>query len=162
MNQETLKAKQEVVNEVKDLINSSASVAVVEYRGLTVDSFQNLRRSLKEKGAHIGVYKNSLVERAAKEAGKDDLSQLLSGPNAFIFSKDAIEGPKILAKFAKKNDKLVLKGGLVEGQYVDEKGLKAIATLPGREGLISMFLSCLNSPVVCFACAVKAIAEKAN
>jgi len=157
MNQETLKAKQEIVSEIKSAYEGCASASVVEYRGLTVAELQELRKLLREKDAKFGVYKNSLVSRAIED---EKFGNLLTGPNAVVFSKDATNGPKVLAKFAKSHENLVLKGGLVEGQFVDEKGLKALASLPGREGLISMFLSCINSPVVCFACAVKAIAEK--
>ena len=87
---------------------------------------------------------------------------MLEGPNAIVFTKDTIAGPKVIAKFAKKHEHLVIKGGLIEGKTVDAAGVKTIAALPGREGLISMFLSCLQAPVRNFACAVKAVADKQN
>ncbi len=160
MNQEILKAKKEVVSEVTDGIKNSSSMVVVEYRGLTVDEITEVRHALKEVDASLRVYKNSLVERAVDDLGHSELKELLEGPNAIVFSKDTIAGPKVVAKFAKKHENLVIKGGLVEGKMMNVDQIKTIASLPGREGLISMFLSCLQAPIRNFACAVKAVAEK--
>ena len=160
MNQETLQAKQVVVDELSKKIADSAATVIVEYRGLTVAQLEALRKVLKEKQATFGVYKNTLVSRALKAQGKEGLEQYLEGPNAFIFSKDPIEGPKALAKFARKNDDLKIKAGIIEGSVLDTKGIKEIAALPGRDGLIAMFLSCLQAPVRQFAATVKAIADK--
>ncbi|MDR0934850.1 MAG: 50S ribosomal protein L10 [Erysipelotrichaceae bacterium] len=160
MNQETLNAKKVIVDSLAKSITDNAATIVVEYRGLTVSDLHGLKKSLRENGAELGVYKNSLVARAAEKAGKNELSEILTGPNAVIFAKDVFASPKILTKFAKKNEHLVLKGGLIEGQYVGVDTLKQLATIPGRDGLISMFLSCLQAPIRSFACAVKAVAEK--
>ena len=160
MNQATLNAKKAVVEELVAKIKEAKTTVVCEYRGLTVAQLEALRNQLRETESVMGVYKNSLVARALTECGKDDLAKIMEGPNAIIFSKDVVAGAKIAAKFAKKNENLGLKGGLVEGQFVDAKGIKEIATLPGREGLISMFLSVLQAPVRQFACAVKAVADK--
>jgi large subunit ribosomal protein L10 len=92
--------------------------------------------------------------------GYQDLEDTLVGPNAFVFSnEDAVSAPKVLAKFARKNENLVIKGGIVEGRVVNSDELKVVATLPNKEGLLSMLLGCLTSPVVKFACAVKEIAK---
>lgn len=162
MNQEVLKNKQAVVSEVLDSMKAAKSVIVVEYRGLTVATLMELRHTLKAVDATFGVYKNSLVERAADSLGYTDLHSALEGPNGYIFSKDVIAGPKAIIKFARKYEKLVIKGGVVEGKVVNADGIKTVASLPGREGLISMFLSCLQAPVRQFACTVQAIADKAN
>lgn len=160
MNQEILKAKEAIVDEVVENIKNSQSVMIVEYRGLTVDETINVRRALREVGASMRVYKNSLVERAIEKLGHEDLKNMLQGPNAVVFSKDVIAGPKVVAKFAKKYENLVIKGGLAEGKVLNESEMKSVAALPGREGLISMLLSCLQAPVRQFACAVKAVADK--
>ncbi len=162
MNQDVLKNKQEVVATVADKLQKSGSLTIVEYHGLTVAQTTALRRSLRAESAEMTVYKNSLVERAAKELGYDGLEEFLAGPNAFIFSEDVIAGPKIIAKAAKKNEHLVIKGGVVDGKVLTADEMKVIATLPGRDGLISMFLSCLQAPVRKFACAIQAIADKQN
>ena len=155
--------KQAMVESIQNSITNSQSMTVVEYRGLTVSELEELRRELRKEEVEFKVLKNTLVSRAVENLGHKGLEEVLTGPNAVVFShKDAVSGPRVLAKFAKKHDKLVLKGGIVEGNIVDEKEIKVIATLPGKEGLLSMFLSCLQSPVRSFACAVKAVAEKAE
>ena len=89
------------------------------------------------------------------------MNNILKGPNAIVFSKDVIGGAKVIAKYAKRHkDVLIVKGGVVEGKFVDAAGMLEVAKLPGKEGLISMFLSCLQAPIRSFACAVKAVADK--
>ena len=162
MNQEILKSKQEIVAKISESIKESASMTIVEYRGLTVAQISELKKSLKAAGSTFAVYKNTLVTRASNDLGYSELDQYLTGSNAYVFSKDTTGMPKVLAKFAKKNNKLVLKAGLVEGKFVDAKGLKEVATLPNREGLLAMFLSCLQAPIRSFACTVKAVADSKN
>ncbi len=162
MNQNVLEAKQAVVNEVSEKVKQSGSVTVVEYHGLTVAEIEALRRDLRAQDAEMLVLKNTMVRRATDGAGLSFEKSVLEGPNAYVFSKDVINGPKVIAKAAKKNEHLVIKGGIVEGKIVSADELKEIAFLPGRDGLISMFLSCLQAPVRSFACAVKAIADKEN
>ncbi len=160
MNQQVLEAKQSVVSEIVEKAKASSTIIVCEYRGLTVEKLQEIRRALRKEESELCVYKNSLVERATKELGCSDLDQVLTGPNAVIFSKEVSNGAKVIAKYAKKyKDVLVIKGGLVEGKFVDAAGITEVSKLPGREGLISMFLSCLQAPVRQFACAVQAIAD---
>ena len=159
MNQDVRKAKEAVVQDVVTRAKESQTVIIAEYRGLTVAQLQTLRRALREVNASTVVVKNSLFELAAKELGYE-IGDLLTGPNAFFFSKDACEGPKVVAKYAKRfGDFLKIKGGVVEGKVVSAETIQELAKIPGREGLISMFLSCLQAPVRQFACAVKAVAE---
>lgn len=162
MNQDVLKTKQEIVATVAEKMQKSGSLTIVEYHGLTVAQITALRRTLRAESAEMTVYKNSLVERAAKELGYAGLEEFLAGPNAFVFSEDVIAGPKIIAKAEKKNEHLVIKGGVVDGKVLTADEMKVIATLPGREGLISMLLSCLQAPVRKFACAIQAVADKQN
>lgn len=160
MNQGTLNAKKLVVESLEKSISENDAMIVVEYRGLSVTELHSLKRLLRENDANLRVYKNSLVARAADNAGKGELKEILTGPNAIIFSKDVFASPKILAKFARQNEHLVLKGGLIEGHVVDSDTIKSLARIPGRDGLISMFLSCLQAPIRNLACAIKAVAEK--
>ena len=162
MNQQTLESKKEIVNKITESFKGAGSLTVVEYRGLTVAQLSELRKLLKAQGATFNVYKNTLVTRAVDALGHEDLNQYLSGSNAYVFSKEILDGPKVLAKFARRNDALVIKAGLVEGKVYDAAGMKVIATLPNKEGLISMFLSCLQAPIRSFACAVKAVADSKN
>lgn len=162
MNPKTLESKKEIVAKIGESLKDSSTLVIVEYRGLTVAQLSELRKSLKAVNASFNVYKNTLVARASKEAGYVDLDQYLSGSNAYVFSKEVSDGPKVLAKFAKKNEALVIKAGLVQGQVMDANGIKAVAALPNREGLISMFLSCLQAPIRQFAATVKAVADSKN
>lgn len=160
MSQAILEAKQQVVNEITEKFSNSQSAVVVEYRGLTVAQITELRRSLRAEGVEYKVYKNSLTQRAAEAAGFGDLVDSLKGPNAIAFGSDAVAPARILAKFAKKNDKLVIKSGVVEGKLVSVDKIKELAELPNREGMIAMLLGCLQAPIRDFALTVKAIAEK--
>ena len=161
MNQAVLAAKSETVKEISEKAKKSQTIIVCEYRGLTVAQIQEVRRALHKEKAEMSVYKNSLVERAVDELGYNDLNNILTGPNAIVFSEDVIAGAKVIAKYAKRHkDVLVVKGGMVEGKFVDAKGIIEVSKLPGTEGLISMFLSCLQAPIRSFACAVKAVADK--
>ena len=111
-----------------------------------------LRRNLREEGVEFKVYKNSLAQRAAVEAGAEELSKDLIGPNAIAFGGDAVAPARVLAKFAKSHENL-------EGKVVGVDTIKELSSLPNREGMLSMLLSCLQSPVRSFACAVKAVAD---
>ncbi len=159
MNQDVKKAKEELVSSIVKNAKDSQSIVIAEYRGLSVAQIQELRRALRKEEASMFVYKNTLVERASKELGYE-LDEYLTGPNAFFFSKEVTNGPKVVAKYAKKyGEFLKIKGGVIEGKVVDASTVKEIASLPGREGLYAMFLSCLQAPIRQFACAVKAVAD---
>ena len=162
MNPEILESKKAIVDKIQNSFKDSSSVVIVEYRGLTVADVSQLRKSLKAVNATFNVYKNTLVTKASVALGHEDLTQYLTGSNAFVFSKDVTEGPKVVAKFARRNENLVIKAGLVEGKVMDAAGIKAVASMPSRDGLISMFLSCLQAPIRSFACTVKAVADSKN
>ena len=159
MNQAVLSAKQDVVSEISSKIKDSQSTVVVEYRGLTVAEVTELRRALRAENVDFKVYKNTMAQRAVDELGFEGLKNSLTGPNAMAFSSDATAPARVLSKFAKDHKALVLKSGIVEGKEVDLDTLKELANLPGREGMLSMLLSCLQSPVRSFACVVKAVAD---
>lgn len=160
MNKDVLQAKQGIVNSIVDSTKTNAALIVVEYKGLSVAKMQELRRALRAENAHIAVYKNSLVERAADILGYAELKDILVGPNAIVFSEDPFKGCKVIAKYARRyGESLNIKGAVVEGRYIDAAGVKALAKIPGREGLISMFLSVLQAPVRQFAATVQAIAD---
>jgi large subunit ribosomal protein L10 len=161
MNKAIIAEKQVVVDQITANVKASQSISIIEYRGLGVAEFEQLRKTLRGEGVELHVLKNTLVNRAVEALGYKGLGDQLTGPNAYVFSKkDAVSGPKVLAKFARRHEKLKIKGGIVEGKVVDEKEMKIVATLPNKEGMLSMLLSCLNSPVRSLACAIKAVAEK--
>lgn len=159
MNQAVLSNKQALVAEISEKMKNSQSTVVCEYRGLSVAEVTELRRNLRAEDVDFKVYKNTMVERACDDCGYEELKDILNGPNAFAFSKDPTAPARVLAKFAKKHDALVLKKGIVEGKVVDEATIKELSLLPNREGMLSMLLSCLQSPVSSFARIVKAVAD---
>lgn len=159
MNQDVLKSKEAVVNEVADLVKENGAMVVCEYRGLSVAQITKLRNDLREKGASMCVYKNSLVTRALKDT-HEGIEEYLTGPNMYVFAKDATDGSlKVLTKFAKKNEELVIKGGIIDGKVSDKKYVVTIASLPSKEGLVSMLLSVLQAPMRNLAYSLGQIAE---
>ncbi|MEK3900672.1 MULTISPECIES: 50S ribosomal protein L10 [unclassified Paenibacillus] len=160
-NAKVIQAKQDAVDVVTSKLQNSVSTVVADYRGLNVSQVTELRKQLREAGVEFQVLKNTLLRRATAAAELTDLDAVLTGPTAIAFSEtDAVVAAKILNDFAKKNDALKLKGGVVEGKVIDVDQLKALAELPSRDGLLSMLLSVLQAPMRNFALAVKAVAEK--
>ena len=156
-----LEAKQAVVGEITDKLKAAASVVVVDYRGLDVSQVTELRKQLREAGIDFKVYKNSMSRRAAEAVGLEGLNESLTGPNAIAFSNEDVVAPaKILNDFAKKNDKLEIKAGIIEGVVASAEDIKALAELPSRDGLLSMLLSVLQAPMRNFALATKAVADQ--
>lgn len=160
-NAKIIQEKQEAVAVIASKISESSSTVVADYRGLNVAQVTELRKQLREAGVEFQVLKNSLVRRATEGTDFAGLNDILTGPTAIAFGKeDAVAPAKILNDFAKKNDALKLKGGIVEGKVVDMEQIKALAELPSRDGLLSMLLSVLQAPMRNFALAVKAVGEK--
>lgn len=160
-NANVIQEKEQVVSEIASKLRESASTIVADYRGLNVAQVTQLRKNLREAGIDFQVLKNTLVRRATAQAELTDLDSALTGPTAIAFSKDdVVAAAKVLSEFAKKNDALKVKGGIVEGRYVDVEQIKELANLPSREGLLSMLLSVLQAPIRNFALAVKAVSEK--
>lgn len=156
-----IEAKQSVVEEITGKFEGAASVVVVDYRGLTVSQVTELRKQLREAGVEFKVYKNTLVRRAAEKTGHADLNAVLTGPNAIAFSNEDVIAPaRIINNFAKENEKLEIKAGLIEGTFASVEEVKALAELPSRDGLLSMLLSVLQAPMRNFALATKAVAEQ--
>lgn len=156
-----IEKKQAIVGEIADKLKNSPSTVIVDYRGLSVAQVTELRKQLREAGVEFKVYKNTMTRRAAEQAGIEGLEEFLTGPNAIAFGVEDVVAPaKILNDFAKKNDALEIKAGVLEGNFVSVEEVKALAELPSREGLLSMVLSVLQAPIRNFALATKAVAEQ--
>lgn len=154
-------AKQVVVDEIKAKLNGASSIALVDYRGLTVEQDTTLRRELREAGVEYKVYKNTMVNFAIEGTEFAELSKHLEGPTAIAISyADATAGPRVLAKVAKANEKLEFKAGVVEGTYYDATGIAAIGNIAPREELLGRLLGSFKSPISSFARVIKQIAEK--
>ena len=153
--------KQRIVQEVSQLLDGAESAVLVNYRGITVDVDTQLRKELREAGVIYKVYKNTLIKLAVQGTPFEALSKDLEGPTAIAVSKtDATAPARIVAKYAKQVETFQMKSGVVEGTYYDEKGINAVAAVPGREELLSRLLGSLQSPIANFARVIKQIAEK--
>ncbi|PPE05855.1 50S ribosomal protein L10 [Williamsoniiplasma lucivorax] len=150
--------KNEVVVEITNKLKSNG-VAIAEYKFLTVAQMTQLRRLCLEHNIDIKVYKDSLVRRAAKEAGLDGLEAFLTQQNVFLFSEDPIAPAKLVANFAKTNEKLVLKAGVYEGAVMDTKAINEVASIPSKDELYSMFASSLIYPLRQFMLVTKEVAK---
>lgn len=162
MKEATLNLKIEQVNEVVSEMKAAGSVVVVNVIGLTVAQTMDLRKQLYANGCSLKVVKNNILRRASKEMGYDDLCESFIGPSAVAYAKDANSAAKIIYAFAKKNEKLVVKAGVVDGKVLNANDLKIVASLPDKNGMLSMLLSVLQAPIRNLACAIKAVGEKEN
>lgn len=160
MNEAIINSKKAVVTEIADKMKEAQSTVIVEYRGLSVAEVTQLRRELRAENIDFKVYKNSLAQRAAEAAGASELVKDLIGPNAIAFGNDAVAPARVLAKFAKDHEALVLKSGIVEGKVVGLDTIQKLSVLPNREGMIAKFMGCLQSPVRKFAVALNAVKEQ--
>ena len=156
-----IELKQPVVEEISANLKDAQSVVLVDHRGLTVEQDTRLRKELREAGITYKVYKNTMMNFAFKGTDFESMSSLLEGPNAIAISKEDATAPaRILAKFAKTADALELKAGVVEGTFYDAAGIKAIASVPSREELLSKFLGSIQSPITNLARVLNQIAEQ--
>ena len=132
-----LAKKQEVIDEIKNRVENSASVVIFTYTGLTDEDTKKLRRALRENGSDYKVYKNTLMARAFNDL-KVDLNEHLTGSSALAYGTDSIAPIKAVAEFAKTHDVVTLKVGIVDGEVTDQSKLAELATIPSREGLLTM------------------------
>lgn len=161
MSQTVLQQKQQQVTELVEKFENAASFVVVDYRGLTVAEVTELRKQLREAGVDMQVVKNTLLRRAAEKAEIEGLEEVFVGPTAIAFSsEDEVAPAKILVEFSKEAEALEVKGGYLEGKVVSVETINKVATLPDRDGLLSMLLSTLQAPVRNAALAFKAVSEK--
>lgn len=139
----------EMLANIKADLEGAKAMWVVDYRGLTVKEIQNLRRSIRDAGATMKVYKNTIMHIALDETGAPNMDEILAGPSAFVIAnEDPVASAKAIKTFAKDNENLVIKGGMMDGAYVDADQVKAIASLPSREELIAKLLGTINNPLV--------------
>ena len=156
-----LEAKKEIVEEIKNKIQSSISLTFVDYRGLTVEEDTKMRRTLREAGVEYKVYKNRLILKALEDLGMTGYDDLLQGTTAVAFGmQDEVSGPRIIVETSENTKKMQVKGGILNGNRVDADMVNQLAKIPSKEVLISKLLYLLQSPVRSVAIALNAIAEK--
>jgi len=141
-NTKILAQKQVVIDEIKDRISNANGVVLFDYRGLTDNEAKELRRSLRESGSDYKVYKNTLMSRALRDLNID-IDESLFGPSALAYSEDQVAPIKVLTDFAKKHPAVVLKVGIVDKEITDKAKLADLATIPSRDGLLTMLAGSL-------------------
>jgi large subunit ribosomal protein L10 len=152
--------KAAVVTDVAAQAAKSQTLTLAEYRGLTVAHLDTLRRQARDKGVYLHVLKNTLARRAVAGTPFEVASDAMVGPLIYGFSEDAVAAAKVIADFAKTNDKLVIKGGAYAGKVLNADGVKALAAIPSREVLLSQVAGLLKTPVQRMAAVLAALAEK--
>lgn len=152
--------KAAVIEDVSAQVAKSQTMALAEYRGLTVENLNKLRVDARSKGVYLHVVKNSLARRAVAGTPFEVASESMVGPLIYSFSEDAVAAAKVIADFAKGNDKLVIKAGAYAGKALDADGVKALASVPSKEVLLAQIAGLLMSPVQRMAGVLAALSEK--
>jgi large subunit ribosomal protein L10 len=152
--------KAAVVTDVAAQAARSQTLALAEYRGLTVEHLNKLRVDARSKGVYLHVLKNTLARRAVAGTPFEVAADAMVGPLIYGFSEDAVAAAKVLADFAKTNDKLVVKAGAYAGKVLDANGVKALASIPSKEVLLAQLAGLLKSPIQRTAGVLAALAEK--
>jgi large subunit ribosomal protein L10 len=152
--------KAAVVTDVAAQAARAQTLALAEYRGLTVEHLNALRRQARERGVYLHVLKNTLARRAVAGTPFECAADAMVGPLIYGFSEDAVAAAKVVADFAKGNDKLVVKAGAYAGKALDANGVKALAAIPSKEVLLSQLLGLMQSPISRLARVLAALAEQ--
>ena len=152
--------KQAVIEEVAGLAAKAQTLVIAEYRGITVADMTKLRNDARSKGVSLSVLKNTLARRAVTGTSFEVVGDQMTGPLIYGFSVDAVAAAKVVADFAKTNDKLVIRGGAYSGKALDVNGVKQLASIPTKEVLLSQLCGLLMSPMSRTARVLAALAEK--
>lgn len=156
-----LEKKKQMVADLSERIKSSCAGVVVDYKGINVEDDTKLRRELREAGVEYTVVKNTILGRAAEDAGIEGLENVLEGTTAIATSKDDyVASARILQKFADTHNNFALKSGYLDGEVISLEKLVALAKLPSREVLLATVCSVFNAPIAAFARGVQAIVDK--
>lgn len=139
--------KESVIGEVANLAATAQTLVMAEYRGITVADMTKLRVDARSKGVTLSVLKNTLARRGVAGSSFEVVADQMTGPLIYGFSEDAIAAAKVIADFAKTNDKLVIRGGAFSGKSLDVAGVKQLASIPSREVLLGQLCGLLMSPI---------------
>ena len=148
MSVEAKKAKQVIIDEIKEKLDGAQSAVVIDYMGTTVAQADAMRKKLREANVDYTVYKNTLIKRAIEGTEFAPLADVLDGPSAIAISKEDATAPaRVLKEVIDEFKKMEFKAGVVEGNYFDQEGIKEIASIPSRDVLIAKFMGSIQSPV---------------
>ena len=152
--------KEAVIKEVTDLAAKAQTLVMAEYRGVTVADMTKLRTEARGNGVALSVLKNTLARRAVVGSSFEVAADQMTGPLIYGFSEDAVAAAKVVAEFAKTNDKLVIRGGVYGGKALDANAVKQLASIPTKEVLLAQLCGLLMSPVSRTAVVLGALAAK--
>ena len=152
--------KQAVIDEVTSLAAKAQTLVMAEYRGITVADMTKLRANARSNGVELSVLKNTLARRAVAGSQFEVAADKMTGPLIYGFSVDAVAAAKVVADFAKTNDKLVIRGGAFAGKALDVNGVKQLANIPSKEVLLAQLCGLLMSPISRTAVVLGALAKK--
>ena len=162
MSKAAIAEKEKLVDAFAEELKSAKAILVINYLGLTVEEVTNMRKELRDKDVKMKVIKNTYLRRAAAKAEIEGLNDTFVGPTAVIYTDNAddiTEPARIVSKYEDDFDVIEIKGGMLEGKLTSREEIKELASIPGREGLLSMLVSCLQDPIRKVAYAVKAVAD---
>lgn len=145
-----LTEKKAVVAEVSEQIASAQAVVLAEYRGLTVSEITTLRAEARKSDVYLRVLKNTLVRRAVEGTDFAGLTDDMVGPLMFGVSTDPVAAAKVMSNFAKDNEKFVIKAGAMPNEVLSPAGIKALASMPSRDELLSKLLGTMQAPIAKF------------
>ena len=148
--------KAELVQSLTEAFKGSGSIVVAQYAGLTVAKLEDLRVQMKQAGGQVKVAKNRLAKLALKQTDKADISDLFVGPTLVAYAEDPVTAPKIAAKFAEKNDKFIIVGGVMDQSALDANGVKTLATMPSLDELRAKLAGLVKQPAAKIATVVQA------
>jgi large subunit ribosomal protein L10 len=152
--------KEAVISEVTGLATKAQTLVIAEYRGITVSDMTKLRTIARSNGVSLSVLKNTLARRAVAGSGFEVVSDQMTGPLIYGFSEDAVAAARVVADFAKTNDKLVIRAGAYGGKALDVNGVKQLASIPSKEVLLAQLLGLMQSPISRIARVMAALAEQ--
>ena len=152
--------KEAVISEVTGLAAKAQTLVMAEYRGVTVEGMNKLRFSARSAGVNLSVLKNTLARRAVAGSAFEVAVDQMTGPLIYGFSEDAVAAAKVVADFAKTNDKLVIRGGVYGGKALDAEGVKQLASIPSKEVLLAQLCGLLMSPISRTAVVLGALAAQ--
>ena len=152
--------KQAVIDEVTGLAAKAQTLVIAEYRGITVADMTKLRNNARSNGVTLSVLKNTLARRAVAGSAFEVVSDQMTGSLIYSFSVDAVAAAKVVAEFAKTNDKLVIRAGAYGGKALDVNGVKQLASIPSKEVLLAQLLGLMQSPISRTARVLAALAEQ--
>ena len=152
--------KEAVISEVTNLAAQAQTLVIAEYRGITVADMTKLRNQARSNGVSLSVLKNTLARRAVTGSSFEVVADQMTGPLIYGFSVDAIAAAKVVAEFAKTNDKLVIRAGVYGGKALDANGVKQLASIPSKEVLLAQLCGLLMSPMSRTAVVLGALAAQ--